>query len=108
LNGEIGGEENLSLPVHPTQVYDSLAALGLFVLLMAARRHTVPDGRLSLGFAAAYALSRFGIEFYRGDASRGFAGVLSLPQVFSLLAFIAAGFLLFSKLRKGGLVSAVS
>lgn len=108
LNGQLTGGENLSLPVHPAQIYDSLAALGLFLLLMAARRHTAWDGRLSLGFAAMYALSRFGIELYRGDISRGFAGVLSLPQVLSLIAFISAGLFLVLKLRKRGFVSATS
>ena len=64
----------LNVPLHPTQLYESAAGLVIFLLLMAFERRGRPfPGRTFWMFVLLYAVSRFIIEFYRGD-DRG-AGV---------------------------------
>lgn len=105
LNGQISGRENLSLPIHPTQIYHSITGLALFLLLMNLRKHKTFDGQLFLVFTTLYSLSRFLIEFYRGDITRGSVGILSLPQLFSLIIAAIAGYFLILKIRKKEAVS---
>lgn len=81
----VGPHSALSLPVHPTQIYHSLSGLALFVTLVALEKRLKPrPGALFLVLAGGYAVLRFGIELYRGDAGRGFAGPLSTSQLISL------------------------
>jgi phosphatidylglycerol:prolipoprotein diacylglycerol transferase len=105
MNGQISGMENLSLPIHPTQIYHSIAGFVLFLLLTNHQKYKRVDGQLFLIFAALYSLSRFLVEFYRGDVTRGFVGFLSLPQIFSLVVVVFAGYFLFLKFWKKEAVS---
>ena len=108
LKGQISGTETLSLPVHPTQIYHSITGFILFLLIIGLRKNKKFDGQLFLILAALYSLSRFLIEFYRGDITRGFVGLLSLPQLFSLIIAAVAGYFLILKLRKKETVSFAS
>lgn len=105
INGQISGTENLSLPIHPTQIYHSITGFVLFLLLIYLRKYKRVDGQLFLIFAALYSLSRFLIEFYRGDTTRGFVSILSLPQLFSLVIVVLAGYFLIFKFWKKQVVS---
>ena len=105
INGQITGTENLSLPVHPTQIYHSLTGFAIFLLIIRLRKYQKFDGQLLLTFAVLYSLSRFLIEFLRGDTTRGFVGILSLPQFFSLIIAAIAGYFLILKLWKTEAVS---
>jgi phosphatidylglycerol:prolipoprotein diacylglycerol transferase len=85
----------LNVPLHPTQVYESLAGLVIFVLLLALERRgrTFP-GRTFWMFVLLYAVSRFIIEFYRGD-DRGFVfDVVSTSQAISIVLAPVALFML--------------
>lgn len=66
----------LSLPVHPTQVYESLAcwAIGAFLILYWHGRKRY-DGQVFVGFVVLYAAARFGLEFWRDDERGGFLGL---------------------------------
>ncbi len=92
-----------SLPVHPTQLYESLVGAGLLVLLLTARRKQKFRGEIFLLFTFAYGVCRYLLEILRDDDERG---GLSLPGgnhvIIPLgLAIFAAGFALgFSKLIK--------
>ncbi len=98
-SGLVPAERGESLPVHPTQLYESL--LGIVVAVVAlvllrtlwARRR---EGRVFVAAIAIYAIGRLGIETLRGDLGRGIYGGLSSGQLFSLavLAVIAAGFVI--------------
>jgi phosphatidylglycerol:prolipoprotein diacylglycerol transferase len=79
----------MSLPVHPTQLYESAFALALFFLLLAWRKRVRRGGELFALFFVLYPLGRFFDEFLRGD-ERGTLFGLSLPQVFSLAAVAVA------------------
>ena len=75
----------LNVPLHPTQVYESLAGLMIFLVLMVTeRRGRQFAGRSFWLFVLLYAVSRFIIEFYRGD-ERGFVfDMVSTSQAISL------------------------
>src|SRR6187431_1375584 len=68
----------LGIPLHPTQLYEAGAEfliLGI-VLFMEKRGRGFP-GRTFWGYMFLYAVSRFIIEFYRGDPRGTVFGVLS-------------------------------
>jgi phosphatidylglycerol:prolipoprotein diacylglycerol transferase len=81
-----------SLPVHPAQVYESLASFGIaaFCLVWVHGRKRY-DGQVFLVFLGLYGLARFALEFLRAD-DRGSAVGLSTSQLISL-ALVAGAFL---------------
>lgn len=74
----------LGVPLHPLQVYEGLAYLGVFLLVWGLRRYSVREGNLFLVYVAGYAMARFAMEFFRADPPT--IGGLIVPQVFSVLA----------------------
>jgi phosphatidylglycerol:prolipoprotein diacylglycerol transferase len=77
------------LPVHPTQLYETAAALGIWgVGLWLLRRRAAP-GRIVLVVVALLALERFGVEFLRAKDDR-FVGDFTLAQAISLAVLLAA------------------
>jgi phosphatidylglycerol:prolipoprotein diacylglycerol transferase len=73
-----------SHPVHPTQIYESAASLGIAavcLLLVAPRKRY--DGQVFAVFLALYALARFGLEVLRRDDRGGFLG-LSTSQLIGI------------------------
>lgn len=88
-----------SLPVHPAQVYESLASLAVAAFCLAwVHSRKRYDGEVFLWFLGLYGLVRFALEFLRAD-ERGSAGGLSTSQVISLALLIGAGFVHRSRLR---------
>lgn len=82
-----------SLPVHPTQLYESLLGLALLALLLWQRKHQKFRGQVFLLFAFAYGFVRFLLEIVRDDAERGSFGPNLPPHVAigaSLIAFAIA------------------
>jgi len=74
----------LGLPLHPTQLYEAGAELLILgVLLWGERRTRQFPGRTFWSYMLLYGISRFVIEFYRGD-NRGSIGMFSTSQVVSL------------------------
>jgi phosphatidylglycerol:prolipoprotein diacylglycerol transferase len=73
-----------SLPVHPTQIYESLLGLAIFALLMLVRRRRRFSGETFLWFGLSYGVGRFLLEYLRGDDQRGSLWGLSTSQVISL------------------------
>jgi phosphatidylglycerol:prolipoprotein diacylglycerol transferase len=79
----------LGIPLHPTQLYEAGAELLILGALLATEKRGRPfPGRTFWSYMLLYAVSRFVIEFYRGD-SRGLVDVigmqLSTSQFVSLL-----------------------
>ncbi|HZF48408.1 MAG TPA: prolipoprotein diacylglyceryl transferase family protein [Polyangiaceae bacterium] len=60
-----------SLPVHPTQIYESLVGAGLLVLLLVARGRQKFRGQIFLLFTFAYGVCRYLLEVLRDDTERG-------------------------------------
>jgi phosphatidylglycerol:prolipoprotein diacylglycerol transferase len=97
----IGGAP-LGVPLHPVQLYESLACLALFFFLVWLSRRQRFDGQLVLSYALGYAVLRFVIEFFRGDVDRGFlfAGLLSTSQTIALILAAVSLVLLFRRASK--------
>jgi phosphatidylglycerol:prolipoprotein diacylglycerol transferase len=75
----------LNQALHPTQLYESIAGLVIFLILIATERRGRPyAGRTFWQFVFLYGISRFVIEFYRGD-DRGMVGTFSTSQVISMV-----------------------
>ena len=75
----------LNVALDPTQVYQAGAQLLIHVLLLATeRRGRRFEGRTFWGYMLLYAVSRFVIEFYRGD-ERGMVAGFSISQFISLV-----------------------
>jgi phosphatidylglycerol:prolipoprotein diacylglycerol transferase len=55
------------VPVHPTPIYESLATLAIFGLLLLIARHKRFHGQVFWTMVLLYAAARFVIEFFRGD-----------------------------------------
>ncbi len=87
--GWIGPEAPLSLPVHPKQLYAAFSGLALLVLLTVYYPRRRRDGEVMALLMIGYPITRFAVEFYRGDAGGLHAG-LTVSQYLSL-ALIAGG-----------------
>ena len=99
--GELAGRGAWSHAVHPTQIYEaaiSLAIAAAAMLYIQPRKRY--DGQVFLWFLAAYALGRFGLEFWRAD-DRGALFGLSTSQIIGLLIVIAVYALHRRLIRRG-------
>jgi phosphatidylglycerol---prolipoprotein diacylglyceryl transferase len=77
----------LGIPLHPTQIYLSLNAFLIFLILQWAYRRKTFDGEVFWLYLLLYAITRGILEIFRGDIVRGFLvpGVLSTSQFIGLL-----------------------
>ena len=76
----------LGVPLHPTQLYEAGAEALILVFLLAAERRGHPfPGRTFWSYLLLYGISRFVIEFYRGDSRGMVFGALSTSQFVSIL-----------------------
>lgn len=100
VNFGLDPSASASYPVHPTQIYESLAGLSLFALLMYLRRVRTFSGQVFLGWVFGYGVLRSIIEIYRGDSDRGAVGPLSTSQFIGVLSVVAGGVLLYFLVRK--------
>jgi phosphatidylglycerol:prolipoprotein diacylglycerol transferase len=75
----------LGVPLHPTQLYEAGAELLILIILLVTERRGRPfPGRTFWLYMLLYAVSRFIIEFFRGD-ERGTVFMFSTSQFISLL-----------------------
>ena len=89
-----------SLPVHPTQVYESLVGLGLLLMTIVVRRRQKAEGQVFLAVVIGYAVLRGALEVLRGDADRGGIGPLSTSQWIALLTLLCGASLLWAQWRR--------
>ncbi len=91
----------LGIPLHPTQLYDAGAELLILgVLLFTERKGRPFAGRTFWMYLLLYGISRFIIEFYRGDPNRGTVMLgLSTSQFVSLL-LVPGSLLMLAYLRR--------
>lgn len=94
----VGAEIPLDVPdsqvlaVHPTQLYETGAALVMFAILWKLSGRRLAPGRLFGVYLALYGIERFLIEFIRAKSDRIVVG-LSTSQVASLLLLVIAAVL---------------
>jgi phosphatidylglycerol:prolipoprotein diacylglycerol transferase len=90
----------VGVPLHPTQLYESLGEFVNFLILIALRKKQTFKGELFWMYGLIYSVLRFTVEFFRGDIERGFIlQWLSVSQALSAILFIVSVVMLL-RLRK--------
>jgi phosphatidylglycerol:prolipoprotein diacylglycerol transferase len=76
----------LGVPLHPTQLYEAGAEAVILLVLLALERRGRPfPGRTFWSYMLLYCVSRFFIEFYRGDSRGMVFDALSTSQFVSII-----------------------
>jgi phosphatidylglycerol---prolipoprotein diacylglyceryl transferase len=103
------GHDITGVPVdthlHPTQLYESFAMLGVFLLLLWLHKRRAFAGQVILVYALLYSVIRFAIEFVRDDPRGDILGLttltgLSTSQLISLVVGIGALILLIVRRKR--------
>ena len=99
-----GAAADTLLAVHPTQIYESLTALGILLLgrwLIVNRAKTAQwvAGRTGIVIFGMLAVERFLVEFLRAKDDRFFADTLTMAQIISV-AILAVLIALSFRLRR--------
>jgi phosphatidylglycerol:prolipoprotein diacylglycerol transferase len=93
--GALPANAEVTPPLHPVQLYEAFGELALFFALSILGRKKRWDGQVLVAWLLGYALLRFVVELYRGDAVRKFVfGSLSTSQAFAIVAALFATALL--------------
>jgi phosphatidylglycerol:prolipoprotein diacylglycerol transferase len=91
----------LGVPLHPTQLYEAGAeALILAILLVLERRGRAFPGRTFWTYLLLYGISRFVIEFFRGDSRGMVFGTISTSQFVSII-LVPLAIVMLLLLRRG-------
>lgn len=86
------GRPPIDIPVHPTQVYESIALCVVAAVLFRQRRRSVADGVVFGTYLVLAGSARFVIEFVRVNAP--ILGPLTLAQGFSIAAVCVGAILM--------------
>lgn len=88
--GGAAGSIHPGEPLHATQVYNMLNAVVMFFVLRAVYKRRRYYGQVIVAFFLYYGVTRFMIEFLRGDVDRGlwFNDTLSSGQIAMIGAFV--------------------
>ena len=83
----------LNEALEPTQLFESAAELGIFLLLMWMFKRKKFDGQIFGAYLFLYGIARFCIEFLRGDPGRGsiLGGALSGTQLIAIGLVLTGG-----------------
>ena len=85
----------MSLPVHPTQIYESAAGLVMcLTLLFIYSGNKMYRGMTFASFLIMYGIFRFMVEFLRGDADRGIFYGLSTSQWLAVATVVWAAWII--------------
>ncbi len=93
--GEFQGTP-LNKPLHPTQLYESVAEFINFALLYWLCKRKKFEGQVIALFMIVYGIERFIFEFFRGDPGRGevLGGLMTGTQLIAL-GLVVGGFLIY-------------
>ena len=82
----------LNTPLHPTQLYSSIAIFTILAVLIFISRRKQFNGQIFMLYIMLYAVARSLLELVRGDLERGFLieNVLSNSQFISILMLLSA------------------
>jgi phosphatidylglycerol:prolipoprotein diacylglycerol transferase len=90
-DGLIQRSATAPLPVHPTQLYESLGLFVIFLVMRYAYRHKRYDGSVMMLYPLLYGILRFCVEALRGDSARPLFG-MTVSQMIALGLFLVAAF----------------
>jgi len=87
----------LNTPLYPTQIMEGIVCLALFFFFLFYRAKKKFHGELAGIFLIVYPITRFIIEFFRGDEVRGLwlGDTLSTSQIISIPLLILGAWILF-------------
>ena len=88
------------VPLFPSQLVESACNIVLFAALFIYARRIRPTGRVTGAYLLSYAVIRFTLEFFRGDAERGFFLGISTSQFISILLLPVGLWLVFADKNK--------
>ena len=102
LAAEISGTP-LGVPLVPTQLYEAAFNLANYAFLAWLFRRRLRPGSVLAAYLIGYGVARFVIEFFRGDADRGFVlgGALSTSQAIAGV-MVPLGFAILIWVRRRG------
>lgn len=88
--------ETHGVPVHPTEIYDSLLNFGFYCFLAWLFRRKKFDGQVFAVYLIGYAILRSFVEYFRGDYPVHYLGGWATPaQVISIGIVLGGALLLF-------------
>ena len=87
-------------PVHPTQIYDSLLNLGLYLALAWFYRRKKLDGQVFAIYLMGYAVTRSLVEMFRGDYPAEHLHSGLTPAHLISIGILGAGAILFWMLQR--------
>jgi phosphatidylglycerol:prolipoprotein diacylglycerol transferase len=88
-----------NVALHPTQLYESAGELINFLILISLRKYKTLNGQIFMSYLILYSVLRFIVEFFRGDAERGFIFLnFSVSQGISIMMLLT-GVIVLSVLR---------
>jgi phosphatidylglycerol:prolipoprotein diacylglycerol transferase len=87
--------------VHPTQLYETLAALVIWWIAVRMLRRGAPAGTATFAVLGLLAVERFGVEFLRAKDDR-FLGGFTVAQLISVLVVIVLTALWLARRRRAG------
>ena len=95
-----------SLPVHPTQLYEAIGCVVIFLVLRFIYKKGTPTGLIVALYMLFYGMLRFTTESFRADSARPFMG-LTVSQLIAFGLMVTALAVLFRlRLRSEGMPGA--
>jgi phosphatidylglycerol:prolipoprotein diacylglycerol transferase len=88
------------VPLHPTQIYDSLLNLFFYAFLAWLYRHKKFDGQVFAVYLVGYAILRSFVEFFRGDYPQHYLGGWATPAQVASIGILLVGVLLWCMLPR--------
>ena len=77
---DAAGNDILTPPSHPAQLYSAIAAILMFVILAALEKRRAFKGQLILAFGVLYSVYRFLVEFVREGVTADLSGIAHLTS----------------------------
>jgi phosphatidylglycerol:prolipoprotein diacylglycerol transferase len=90
----------VGVPLHPTQIYDSLLNLVFYLFLAWLYRRKKFDGQVFAAYLIGYALMRSFVEYFRGDYPVHYLGGWATPAQVVSIGIILGGALLLAFLPR--------
>ena len=88
------------VPLLATQLIEAACLFILAAFLVFVYKKTAGTGLAACLYGLLYSVSRFVLEFFRGDAARGVYGIFSVSQYISIVLFIVSAALVFVIIRR--------
>jgi phosphatidylglycerol:prolipoprotein diacylglycerol transferase len=94
------GHETQGVPVHPTEIYDSLLNFIFYCFLAWLFRRRKFDGQVFAVYLIGYAILRSFVEYFRGDYPVHYLGGVATPAQLISLGVVVGGLILLVILRR--------